>query len=178
MLKSLLVLSLLAISPAFALAQAKELGEGKISFTTSQAPWTLVLSLKGFTLGQQQVKPDGSSAYFMMSNEGTYLNASLWIEPVDKCKTSKECRDMVWKAGNPGWGEFKNPLLSEIGDVSFFEFYRPTVQGQPVKMLDMYAEFVKDGYWIDLHISKVLYKKEDHVLFENLVKSAQFVPKK
>jgi hypothetical protein len=68
-------------------------------------------------------------------------------------------------------------VQSEIGDVSFFEFYRPAVQGQPVKMLDMYAEFVRDGYWIDLHISKVLYKKSDHALFEDLVKSAAFEPK-
>ena len=41
----------------------------------------------------------------------------------------------------------------------------------------MYAQFVVDGYWIDLHISKPFYKKEDHVLFENLVKSAKFETK-
>jgi hypothetical protein len=72
------------------------------------------------------------------------------------------------------WGELQNVVQSKIGEVSYFEFFRPTIQGQPIKMLDMYAEFVQDGFWIDLHISKVLYKKEDHVLFENLVKSAKF----
>jgi hypothetical protein len=41
-------------------------------------------------------------------------------------------------------------------------------------MLDMYAQFVKDGFWVDLHISKVLYKKEDHALFENIIKSVKF----
>ena len=44
-------------------------------------------------------------------------------------------------------------------------------------MLDMYAQFVEKGYWIDLHISKVLYKKEDHALFENLIKGIKFLPK-
>jgi len=178
MLKNLFLFVLITLSPTFLFAQAKELGDGKIAFTTPQAPWSFVLSAKGFSLGRQQIKPDGSGAYFMMSNDGTYVNASLWIEPADKCKTSKECRDMVLKAGNPMWGEFKNLLLSEIGDVSFFEFYRPSVQGQPLKMLDMYAEYVKDGFWVDVHISKVLYKKRDHALFEELVKSAAFVPKK
>ncbi len=118
------------------------------------------------------------AGYFFITNDSTYLNASVWIEPVGKCKTSRECRDMVWKLGNPAWGEFQNPVLSEIGSVSYFEFYRPSVQGQPVKMLDMYAEFVKDGYWVDLHMSKVLYKKDDHSLFEDFVRSAVFESKK
>lgn len=178
MRKVLLLVALIATTPMFLFAQAKELGDGKISFTSPDAPWNLVLAMKGFSVSRQQVKADGSGVYFMLSNKSTYVNASIWIEPAAKCKTSKECRDMIWKAGNPGWGEFQTPLLSEIGDVSFFEFYRPSVEGQPVKMLDMYAEFVQDGYWVDLHISKVLYKKDDHALFEDLVKSASFVPKK
>jgi hypothetical protein len=47
----------------------------------------------------------------------------------------------------------------------------------PVKQQNMYAEFVVDGYWVDLHISKVLYEPKDHVLFEELVKSIKFEPK-
>lgn len=45
-------------------------------------------------------------------------------------------------------------------------------------MLDMYAQYVSDGYWIDLHISKVLYTKADHALFEKLINSVVFVPRK
>jgi hypothetical protein len=44
-------------------------------------------------------------------------------------------------------------------------------------MLDMYAQYVSQGYWVDLHISKVLYEKADHGLFEKLVNSVAFVPK-
>jgi len=169
---------LFLVLPTSVLCQAKYLPAGKISLTADRTPWNLVFSAKGFSIKEQNIKPDGSAAYFFITNDKTYLNASLWIEPVSKCKTSKECRDMVWKAGNPAWGRFQDPLLSEIGAVSYFEFYRPSVQGQPVKMLDMYAEFVKDGYWVDLHMSKVLYTKSDHALFEDLVRSASFEPKK
>ena len=44
-------------------------------------------------------------------------------------------------------------------------------------MFDMYAEFVSQDYWVDVHISKVLYKKEDHALFEKVINSIAFVPK-
>jgi len=32
-------------------------------------------------------------------------------------------------------------------------------------------------FWVDLHISKVLYKPEEHELFELLVKAIRFEPK-
>jgi hypothetical protein len=42
----------------------------------------------------------------------------------------------------------------------------------------MYAEFVQDGFWVDLHISKVQYDKKERKLFEALINSATFEPKK
>ena len=36
-------------------------------------------------------------------------------------------------------------------------------------MLDMYAEYVDQGYWVDVHISKVSYQKDDHALFEKVI---------
>jgi hypothetical protein len=51
------------------------------------------------------------------------------------------------------------------------------VRGQPVKMLDIYAEYVGQGYWVDIHISKVLFRKEEHRLFENVISSVGFVMK-
>ena len=177
MSKIFLLFAFVLLVPVALFGQAKELAGGKMSFTSNAAPWELVLGLKGYSLTQYKTKPDGSGAYFLLSNEGSGMNVSLYIEPAEKCKTSKECRDMVLKAGNPGWGEYQDLVQSEIGDVSYFEFYRPEFQGMPVKMFDMYAQFVQDGYWVDLHISKVMYKKADHKLFEDVVKSAQFIKK-
>ena len=85
---------------------------------------------------------------------------------------------MVWKAGNPSWENPQNVVLSEIGDVSFFEFFMPSERGVPFQRQNMYAEFVVDSFWVDLHISKVLYKPKEHELFERVVKSIKFEPKK
>ena len=84
---------------------------------------------------------------------------------------------MVWKAGNPSWENPQQVVQSEIDGVSYFEFLMPTFRGEPIKQQNMYAEFVRNGYWVDLHISKVLYQPEDHALFERLVKSIRFEPK-
>lgn len=149
----------------------------RISFTVPAAPWILTLPANDFVVRQKQFKPDGRSGYFYLTDEKQHLNVSFFIEPVDKCKDSKSCRDMVWKAGNPRWENPKNVVLSEIGDVSVFEFLLPSLQGQPIQQQNMYAQFVVDGFWVDLHISKVLYKTEEHKLFEDLVKAIKFEPK-
>jgi hypothetical protein len=151
--------------------------EKRIGFTVPAAPWTMTLPAGNFVVEQRQQKPDGSSGYFFLTDDQSHLNVSFYIEPVGSCKTSKACRDMVWKMGNPSWENPKNFVSSQIGEVSYFEFLIPSFRDQPVQQQNMYAEFVVDGFWVDLHISKVLYKREDHELFEQLVKAIKFEPK-
>jgi hypothetical protein len=151
--------------------------EKRLAFTVSAAPWVLTLPASGFEVKQQQLKPDGSAGYFVLTDESSLLNVSFYIEPVENCKDSKACRDMVWKAGNPAWKNHKNFVSSQIGDISYFELLIPVFRGQPIAQQNMYAEFVVDGFWVDMHISKVLYKPEEHKLFEDLVKAVKFEPK-
>jgi hypothetical protein len=165
---------LLAAQSAFAVGS----GEGKrMAFTVPAAPWTLTLPAGDFKVAQREVKPDGTSGYFYLTGDKSRLNVSFFIEPVSECKDSKACRDMVWKAGNPMWENPQNVVSSQIGDVSYFEFLMPSFRSQPLQQQNMYAEFVVDGFWVDFHISKVLYKPEEHELFEQLVKAIKFEPK-
>ncbi|HEY0461308.1 MAG TPA: DUF4019 domain-containing protein [Pyrinomonadaceae bacterium] len=158
-------------------AAAQTVVEDRVAFTTAEAPWMVILDGNNFVLQDLQVKPDNQSGYLLMHDKTGGMTVSMFIEPVVKCKTGDECREFVLKTGNPAWGKFQNLVQSKIGDFSYFEFFRPTVQNQPLQVLDMYAEYVENGYWVDLHISKILYKKEDHSLFENFVKSVRFVSK-
>ena len=156
---------------------AKNKGSDRIGVTVPAAPWTLTLPHEGVTLENQQVKPDGRYGYFVLQDSKNKMTISLFIEPVDQCKTSKDCRDMVWKMGNESWEDPQNVVQGEIGDVSFFEFFMPAFRGVPVQQQHLYAEFVVDNFWIDLHVSKPLYKPEEHKLFENVIKSIKFEPK-
>lgn len=171
----LYILIFLAICQTPVLTRTSD--EERIGFTVPAAPWTLTLPKGDLVVERQQIKPDGRYGYFSMNDNQNRMTISFFIEPVDKCKDSKTCRDMVRKLGNPSWENPQHVLQSEIGDVSYFEFFMPSFQGVPVKQQNMYAEFVKDGFWVDLHISKVLYKSQEHELFERIVKSIKFEPK-
>lgn len=85
---------------------------------------------------------------------------------------------MVWKLGNPAWQNPQNVRLSEIGDISTLELLVPEFRGAPIRQQNMYAQFVLNGYWVDLHLSKVQYQDQDRELFERMVKSVRFEPKK
>jgi hypothetical protein len=172
--------TLAAVSLIFcfnALLLAQEGFVDGVNITTTKAPWTLRILGNDLDITNVEAKPDNASAYFMMTSESTKLNVSVFIEPIDKCKSGQECRDYVLGLGNPAWGKFEQLSKGKLKDFSYFEFYRPEVQGRPVKMLDMYAEYASQGYWVDLHISKVLYSKSDHALFEKVVNSVAFLPK-
>ena len=97
-----------------------------MGLTVSKSPWTIFITGEALVLKIQKIEPDGSRGYFMLVDEKAELFASIFIEPVNKCKTSKECRDLVWKHGNPGWQNPQNVKLSEIGEISILELLVPS----------------------------------------------------
>ena len=139
------------------------------------APWDIVIEGGSTDIKTVRTKPDG--AYFLLYPGKDELNISFYIEPAKNCKTSDECRDLVLHAGNPAWGKYEGLSKARFGQFSYFEFFRPEVKGLPLQMQDMYAQYVDKGYWVDLHISKVLYTKQDRQLFERLLNSVKFVEK-
>ncbi len=159
-------------------AAADSLQEKRLEFSAPGTPWVLTLPADDFQLAERKLRDDGRGAYFYIVDEKQNINLSMYIEPVKDCKDSKSCRDMIWKIGNPNWTNPQNVVQSEIGDISFVEFMVPVFQGELIKQQNMYAEFVVDGFWVDMHISKIFYKPEEHVLFERIVRSVKFEPRK
>jgi tetratricopeptide (TPR) repeat protein len=173
-----ILLLLILLSSLTQAAYSQQHEGASMRLTIPKAPWTMFISGDALVLDIEKIEPNGSRGYFMMTDEKAQVFASLFIEPANKCKTSKECRDLVWKSGNPAWQKPQNVKLSEIGEISILEFLVPESRGRPIRQHNMYAQFVVEGYWVDLHISKVLYQDRDRPLFERMVKSVRFEPKK
>ena len=165
-------LVILQVSSISARAQEK-----RLEFTFPDLPWTLTIPADNFQLSEKQMRDDGHGIYFYLTDEKQEINLSMFIEPVKNCTDSKSCRDFIWKTGNPEWIDPQNVVQSEIGGVSVLELMIPKFQGMNIRQQNVYAEFVQDGFWVDMHISKVLYKPEEHQLFERIIKSVKFEPK-
>jgi hypothetical protein len=150
----------------------------RLDFTVSAVPWVLTVPAGDFEVSQSQQSPDGKQGYLLISNQKTGVTASFIIEPAVKCLDSRSCRDFVRTANLSKAPSAQNISSSEVGSVSVFEYLLPAFGSLPVRQQNMYAEYVRDGFWVDLHISKVQYRQEDHKLFEALINAVTFEAKK
>ena len=175
MIKRLLCLLILANS-ALAHADMRQ-SEQAIYLSTPNTPWEVKFPKDGWQLQQERRRQDGLAFYYMFSNLKTKLNASFYLEPAEKCKTSRDCRSLFWK--NPG------PLYENPQEVEQFEkngfaivkFIVPSVRGLQVNQLNYSAHIVRDGYWIDTHLSKLPSQKGDETLLSDFVKAISFQQK-
>ncbi|HEY6093658.1 MAG TPA: hypothetical protein VIU93_01775 [Gallionellaceae bacterium] len=132
--------------------------------------WAMEFPSEGFKLEQA----DNSRPYYFLTNGRTGLSVSFNFEHATKCNDSESCRDYFsekLKAGFPGK---KNWRSSRIGDVYVSENMDGPVSGFNLKQQHMNAHFVKEGVWVDMHISKVNYREADRELFLDFVRSVRF----
>jgi hypothetical protein len=151
-------------------------GAGTLSVSAPGAPWELRFPRDQWSL-QTKRRADGQADYYMFSNARTQLNMSFFIEPVTKCKTPSECRSHFWR--NRG-AEFGNPQsVAEFEENGFavVRFLIPEIGGMRVDQLQYSAHTVRDGYWVDMRISKILAQKADEQRVSDFVRSVAFAQK-
>ncbi len=102
---------------------------------------------------------------------------SMFIEPVTECTTAVACRDWAWKAEQSRLKDVQGVAKSDIGDASVVEYLVPMLGKLKIDQKNMHAYFVKEGYWIDVHVSKVSYQDADRDRFVELIRGIEFRPK-
>lgn len=136
--------------------------------------WALTIKSRGFEIKQKQTKPDGDGVMIAATNEENGLIMTVYLEKAAGKGGSKECRDYYW-------GKAKNsPLpktdikMSELNEMALVEYIMPSFQGRTLNQKNVNAYLAKDGVWIDIHISKVLFKPEEWSLFREVLDSVSF----
>jgi hypothetical protein len=148
-----------------------------IHLSVSGILWELRFPVQGWQVHEERVRHDGRGCYYMFSNENKQLNASFFIEPAEKCKTSRNCRNLYWS--NPG-PFIENPQSVEQFEENGFavvKFIVPRVRGLQVNQLNYSGHLVRDGYWVDMHLSKIQSQKEDEALLSGFAKTVSFQQK-
>lgn len=116
----------------------------------------------------------------MFTNATTGLNVSFYIEPA-QCATAEACRENSWRN--------RSPLLADallIGRferngfpcLEFLTTYRvPDPPGEMVEQHHVSAHLLREGYWVDLHLSMMPNKPSDRQAFVDFVDSITVEPK-
>ena len=122
---------------------------------------------EGFKIAQA----DDYRPYYFLTNEKTHLNVSFNFEPAAKCATSQACRDYFAGKMKGAYPNKTNWRSSKVGDVYASENLDGPVNGLDLRQQHMNAHIVRDGVWIDVHLSKVRFQEADRELFLNFVRS-------
>ncbi len=166
-----------------ALAAHAELSEadGLISLSAPAVGWVVRFPAQGYTLSLQRDRQDGKGQYYMFTNATTGLNVSFYIEPADKCATAQACRESYWTTRHPTMANAQGVRRFERNGFALLEFqveYRlPDPQGRTVTQGHVSGHFVRDGYWVDLHLSMMPYTAKDRQVFLDFVDAIQVAPK-
>jgi hypothetical protein len=166
-----------------ALPARAELSEadGLISLSAPAVAWVVRFPAQGYTLSLQRHWQDGRGNYYLFTNATTGLNVSFYIEPADKCASAEACRENSWRN--------RSPLLADAQLIGRFErngfaclefltaFRVPDLPGGKVEQHHVSGHLVRDGYWVDMHLSKMPYTPEDRQAFLDFVDAITVAPK-
>ena len=146
-----------------------------LSLSLPDLDWALKINSPGFNIDSGGMRPDGLATQAMATNKSTGLVMSVFIEPAVMEGDSRAVRDYQFKGLKESPFMDDDVVFTEDGDVALLEYFISEYQGVELNQRHVNAYYVKDGFWIDIHLSKVKYTDADKKLFDDVLASVEFV---
>ena len=150
--------------------------EGTFALAMPGKPWRFTVALPGFDIGSATPLANGPGVTISGPNAATHMMVSVFLEVAKPGLNAVGYRDQYWarlQKADPIRRE--DVKQSEMGEAALLEFRVPEVGSMKnFNHKSMNAMWVRDGVWIDLHLSQTTFKQEDQALFEQIVKSVRF----
>ncbi len=155
----------------FALLFSASILFGQETFQMPSENWKLDIDLDGFKIQKTGYSPDSTMFQLSAMNEKIGLNLSIFIEKTDSKDGKEACREFYWnKAKNSPLAK-ENLKKYETENVAVVEHDTKEFNGQVVNFHSLNAYLAENGYWIDVHISKVGFSKKDQKFFQKILES-------
>ena len=148
-----------------------------VPITTPNAPWTIAFAMDGVQMRSHEIKPNTDSGSFLFTRKDG-VSISVFIEPAKDCKSAEPCRDKLFKLLQAKLDGTEQVTQGQLGDAYTIEIFVLKQRNLPIHEKNLYAEFFRDGYWVDLRLSKGGFKPDDQARIESLVSSVRFEPKR
>jgi tetratricopeptide (TPR) repeat protein len=140
-------------------------------------PWVLQFDVTGFNVKTNGVQTDGR-AYLTAKNPSLHLVLSVFLEKASRQATDDGCKKNQ-KSRLAQNADYKREKVEtrEAAGMEIVEFTIPEFHGAPVQQRNLFACLPKEDVYVDIHLSKVLFKSQEEELFNSVLNSAHFVDK-
>lgn len=161
--KTLLILLFVSTSITSVLSQN--------TFKMPEENWTLEINLDGFEIKKEEFSPDNTMFQLSATDSKKQINLSIFIEKTESKGDKKECREFYWNKAKKSPLAKENLIQYETENLALIEHDTKEYNGQIVNFHSLNAYLVKNGYWIDIHISKIGFTKNDEEVFKTITES-------
>lgn len=133
--------------------------------------WAVEIKLpSSFTVEAPEISPDGEQAKLSGSDQATGLQLSLFLEKAASEGDAKVARAFYWKRMQASPLKMDDVRFSERNGAAVLEYIVKEVSW---KNMNVYLSH--DGYWVDLHLSKIQFRSADQEYFEAILNSVSIV---
>jgi|KBSMisStaDraftv2_1062788.scaffolds.fasta_scaffold140009_4 hypothetical protein len=140
-------------------------------FSIPSAAPGLVMPRADWVLNQEQRRPDGKVAYYMMSSEQAHAVFSVYIDKTGPCRSADDCLKEALK--NPQYKSAQETQMLDDRQFKVAYFYLDKPQGLAVSQAHVLASAYVDGLWFDIHLSRTSKERPDIGALLELVKTMQ-----
>ena len=156
---------------------AQKVNAPKLEVTMANEAWTLAFDAKDFSVKANGPQPDGR-VYLLAQNDKIMVTLSVYLERVQGTATASDCQD-IQKARLDQKVDYTRQKIEtrQSAGMEIVEYTIPEFSGAPIQQRNFFACLPKDDVYVDIHLSKVLFKPDDEKLFTAILNSAHFISK-
>ena len=133
--------------------------------------WYLEIDLDKFHIEKEGFSPDSTMFQLTAIESKKKISLSIFIEKTNKMGDKEDCREFYWNKAKKSPLAKENLKLYETDNLAIVEHDTKEYNGQIVNFHSLNAYLVKNGYWIDIHISKIGFNKKDRKNFQKITES-------
>jgi hypothetical protein len=149
-----LALASAALLAGPATADVREAGP-RLQFFSPHASWAVTIPKDDWDVVQQKSRRDGTGFYYLVSSRRRSLQFSIYLDQTAACTSGEACRRLFWRNPEPMFRDAQDVREYERNGFHVIQFHLDGVAGIPIMQTNLSAHAYRDGYWIDIRITKV-----------------------
>lgn len=157
------------------LAPVETIAREKILITMPDLDWALEINCPTFEVERGEFNPNGPTWELMAKDRNTGMIMSIFVEPAANDGDKSDCREYYWERLKSSPVNEEEVVFKDQGETALAEYMIRKYRGVKLDQKHLNIYMAKDGFWIDIHLSKVNYREADRAHFDKVLASTRII---
>ncbi len=135
--------------------------------------WSVLVDLPGFEAMTTRSSPSGGGVQALAKNDSG-LVVSVILRQAEGAQDARACRDRFLERLRSLVEGVTDVVVADRGGVARARYLVPRMDGKEVRQGNAHAWLIREGYCVDVHVSKMAFEKGDAEALERILGSVRF----